>query len=269
MSTTAMNSAASGLTALNQRLEVIANNLANVNTVGFKRSRTNFEDVMYQVRRQPGSENSLGDKSPTGIEVGLGVKLSGTQLMMEQGSPETTNRQLDLMIDGEGFFKVRIFDEMGPNGVGYTRAGNFFQNADGQLVLGNANGFRMEPEITIPDNATSITIGSDGSVLVTTPDATEPQEVGQIQLARFTNPEGLLAKGQNVYVETAASGPPTEGNPTENGLGAIQQNALEASNVEPTFELITMIQTQRSFELNSQSIKTAAAMQQIIAQLRS
>ncbi len=268
MSITAMNTAATGLQALSVKLDVIANNLANVNTVGFKRSRTNFEDLLYQVRREPGVENSIGDTSPAGIEVGTGVMLSSTQLLHEQGSFQNTGRNLDLAIDGQGFFKVKIFDDMGRNGIGYTRAGNFFINPDGEIVLGNRNGFRLEPSITVPTDYTSITITSDGKVNVMTPGAAAPEEVGQIELARFVNPEGLLARGQNVFVETEASGPPIEGNPTEDGLGSIVQGSLEASNVEPVRELVDLIQTQRSFELNSKTIQAADEMLQVVGQLK-
>lgn len=268
MSMTAMNTAATGLQALSVKLDVIANNLANVNTTGFKRSRPNFEDLLYQVRREPGVENSLGDVTPSGIEVGTGVNLSSTQLLFDQGSFEATGRPLDVAIDGQGFFEVKVFDDMGRNGIGYTRAGNFFTNANGELVLGNRNGFRIEPSITVPEDYTSIAITSDGRVNVTTPGGAAPEEVGQIQLARFINPEGLLARGQNVFVETDASGPAMEGNPTEDGLGSLLQGSLEASNVEPVRELVDLIQTQRSFELNSKSIKASDEMLQVIAQLR-
>lgn len=264
MTVMAMHTAATGLDALSSKLDVIANNLANVNTVGFKRSRVNFEDLLYQVRQQPGVENSLGNITPTGVEVGTGVRVSGTQLMFQQGGFEATQRALDAAIDGEGFFQVQVFPGMGPNDVGYTRAGNFFKNANGELVLGNRNGFRLEPAISIPDDATSVTIGSDGKVLVTTPGSAGPQEVGQIQLAKFVNPEGLEAKGQNIFVETQASGPPIQANPTENGFGSLIQQSLENSNVEPVRELVDLIQTQRSFELNSQSIQTANEMLRVI-----
>jgi len=264
----ALRTAATGLEALSTRLEVIANNLANVNTVAFKRSRANFEDLLYELRRQPGVENAQGDITPTGIQVGTGVVLSGTQLMLGQGSLDNTSRDLDLAIDGPGFFKVRIFPDMGPNGIGYTRAGNFFVNANGELVLGNRNGFRLEPSVTLPENFESVTVTSDGRVLAKVPGTTTPEEVGQIELARFLNAEGLIAVGQNVFVESAASGPPIEDNPTENGMGSIVQGSLEASNVEPVRELVDMIQTQRSFELNSQAIKTADEMLQVITHLR-
>lgn len=268
MSITAMQTAATGLQALSTKLNVIANNLANVNTVGFKRSRANFEDLLYQVRRQPGVENGMGDIAPAGVQVGTGVQLSSTQLMFEQGSFETTNNELDIAIDGQGFFQVRIFSDMGPNGVGYTRAGNFFTNVNGELVLGNRNGFRLEPQITVPTDAIKVDISADGKVLVLIPGNADLEEVGQIQLARFVNPDGLQAKGQNVFVETMASGPPIEGNPTEDGLGSLVQGSLEASNVEPVRELVDLIQTQRSFELNSKAIQTGDEMLRIVTSLR-
>jgi len=268
MTIMAMNTSATGLQALSGKLDVIANNLANVNTVAFKRSRVNFEDLLYQVRRQPGVENNLGNVTPAGVEVGTGVKISSTQLNFQSGSMDVTNQKLDLAIEGNGFFKVEIYPDMGPNGIGYTRAGNFFVNKNGELVIGNSNGFRLEPAINIPENATDITIGSDGKVMVNTPNDPEPQEVGQITLTRFVNPAGLLAKGQNVYVETAASGTPIDGNPTDEGFGQILQGSLEASNVEPVKELVDLIQTQRSFELNSQSIQAADDMLRVISSMR-
>jgi len=263
-----MTTAATGLEALSSKMDVIANNLANVNTVGYKRSRANFEDLLYQIRRQPGTENSLGDVTPAGIQIGTGVNLSSTQLMLDAGNIDTTERQLDIAIQGDGFFQLAVFPDMGQNGIGYTRAGNFFINKDGELVLGNSNGFRLDPTITIPENATSIAIGTDGKVQVTTPDDVTPQEVGQIQLARFANPAGLIARGQNVFSESAASGPPTTGNPSEEGFGSMLQGSLEMSNVEPVRELIDLIQTQRSFELNSQAIKASDEMLRVISTLR-
>ena len=264
----ALNTSATGLSALSSKLDVIANNLANVNTVGFKKSRANFEDILYQIRQQPGTENSLGNITPAGIEIGTGVRLSSTQLIFEQGSMEPSSNPLDIAIDGTGFFRTQIYPDMGPNGIGYTRAGNFFINANNELVLGNRSGFRMEPTISIPEDYVSITIGIDGKVFVTTPGTSEPQEVGQIQLTKFTNESGLLAKGQNIFVETAASGPPIDGNPGEQGLGLILQNNLEASNVEPVRELVDLIQTQRAFELNSQSIQSANEMLRVISNIR-
>ncbi len=268
MTVGALSTAATGLNALSSKLDVIANNLANVNTIGFKRSRTNFEDLLYQVKRQPGAENSQGDIAPAGIMVGNGVQLSSTQIMFEPGGVDMTGRPLDLRIEGNGFFQVKVFDDMGPNGIGYTRAGNFMRNANSELVLGNRNGFRLEPPVTVPEDATEIVITSDGTVMTLSPGDTELQDQGQILLARFVNPEGLVARGQNVYVETAASGPPDVLTPTEGGAGAIAQNSLEMSNVEPVTELVDMIQCQRAFELNSQSIKAADEMLRVVSRLR-
>jgi flagellar basal-body rod protein FlgG len=264
----AMNTSATGLEALSSKLDVIANNLANVNTVGFKRSRVNFEDLIYQNCRQPGVEDSLGNIPPSGIQKGRGVRLSNTQLMMQQGSLESTSNSLDLAIEGNGFFRVQIYPDMGPNGIGYTRAGNFFINSNNELVLGNSNGFKLDPPISIPDNYTSITVGADGTVSITEPGSAAAQEIGQIQLTKFTNPSGLLSRGANIYVESAASGTPQDGNPTENGFGQILQNTLEVSNTEPTKELVDLIQTQRAFELNSQSIQASDDMLKIISNLR-
>lgn len=268
MTVMAMYTSATGLQALSSKLDVVANNLANVNTVGFKKSRANFEDLLYQVVRQPGVENSLGNINPAGIEMGTGVKLSNTQILFTPGNPETTNIPTDLAIDGNGFFQVQIYPEMGPSGIGYTRAGNFFVNANGELVLGNSNGFRLEPPITLPEKYESLTVGADGRVVATVPGESSVQDIGQITLARFTNPQGLIARGQNIYIETAASGPPITGNPTEDGFGSILQGVLESSNVEPVRELVDLIQTQRAFELNSQSIQASNEMLRVVTNIR-
>ena len=268
MSISALNSSATGLQALSNKLDVIANNLANVDTVAFKRSRVNFEDLLYQVRRQPGTENADGDPTPNGIEVGTGVQLSSTQLNFEQGGLDLTDRPLDMAVQGIGFFQVTVPESLSPDGTAYTRAGNFVINANGELVLGNRNGFKLEPPISIPEDYTSITIGSDGRVFVTTPGSTEPEEQGQMQLARFINSEGLLAVGQNVFIETAASGAPIEGTPNEEGFGGIVQGSLELSNVEPVEELVDLIQTQRAFELNSQTIEASNEMLRVVSNLR-
>ena len=193
MASTALNTAATGLNALSTQIDVIANNLSNVNTVGFRRSRVNFEDLIYQELSRPGTTNARGTRTPAGTYVGLGVRVSNTQAMFEQGNLDETGRELDLAIQGDGFYQVRIFDDFG-TGIGYTRAGNFFVNADGNLVLGNAEGFPLEPPIAIPDDHTKIDIGSDGRVFVTTPASITPQEVGQIELARFINKAGLDRK---------------------------------------------------------------------------
>ncbi|MCB9844513.1 MAG: flagellar basal-body rod protein FlgG [Phycisphaeraceae bacterium] len=264
MAILAMQSAASALSALNTQLDVSAHNLANVNTAGFKSSRTNFQDLLYVARAQPGVENSIGDIRPTGLFVGLGVKVSGTQLDFAQGPALITENPLDVRISGEGFFQVQI-----ENGqIAYSRAGNFIVNRDGELTLGNDQGRRLEPGIQIPENAEAIDISSDGRVFVTVQGEAEPQEVGQIELATFINPAGLRPVGENLYVESDGSGPPTTGAPGEESRGSLIAGMLEASNVDPTRELIELIRTQRAFEMNSQSIRAADETLRSVAQLR-
>ena len=268
MAVIALQSAASGLSALNTQLDVIANNLANVNTAGFKASRANFQDLLYIERAQPGVENANGDQRPTGLYVGLGVRVSGTQVTFEQGAPLATGRDTDLMIEGIGFFRVQVEDSLGNGGVAYTRAGNFSLNSDGELVLANDQGRRLDPSVTIPDTAISIEIDSNGRVFVLEPGVAEPQEVGQIEITAFVNPAGLKQVGENLFVETAASGPAIPGTPGEENRGRIVQGQLEASNVDPTRELIEMIRTQRAFEMNSNSIRAADETLRAVAQLR-
>jgi len=261
MATMALHSAASGMKAQDAKLDVVANNLANVNTTGFKRSRVNFEDLLYQIKREPGTPNANDEPVPHGVQVG------GTQLNFQAGPQDPTDRPLDLAIDGPGFFQVTTIYN-GQETVGYTRAGNFTINAENNIVLGNTEGSLVEPPITIPDDYSAINVGRDGEVLVTQPGSATPTAVGQIELARFVNPEGLKQIGRNLYVETVASGVPITGNPQEDGLGAIQQGALEGSNVDPVRELIDLIQTQRAFELNSQSIQSADQALQTVTNLR-
>jgi flagellar basal-body rod protein FlgG len=267
MALTALHSAATGLSALNTRLDVIANNLANVNTEGFKGSRANFEDLLYQEKRQPGVENSLGAMKPTGLYVGLGVKVSGTQVNFTQGGLLNTERELDVAIEGNGFFQVEVPPDYAPNGIAYTRAGNFAINADGELVLANASGYRVEPGIAFPDDTIKVEITEDGRVLAFQPGAVDPAEVGQLELATFVNPAGLKQLGQNLFGETESSGPPITGNPTEENFGRLLQNFLEGSNVDPTRELIELIRTQRAYEMNSQSIRAADEALRTISQL--
>lgn len=268
MANLALESASSGLSALNTKLDVIANNLANVNTAGFKASRANFQDLLYVERGQPGAENANGDQRPAGLYVGLGVKVSGTQLDFDQGAPMSSNRELDVMIDGRGFFQVQVEDSVGTNGLAYTRAGNFEKNADGELVLANDQGRRLVPTIQIPPDAQAIRIESDGRVLVSVQGQTEPTVLGPIQIALFINPSGLKQVGENLYVESTASGPPITGEPATENFGRLRQNQLEASNVDPTRELVDLIRTQRAFEMNSQSIRAADDALRTISQLR-
>lgn len=270
MSITALHAGASGLRSMDFKLGVLANNLANINTVGFKRSRTNFEDLFYQVKREPGLKNLQDEAIPHGIMVGLGSNVSGTQLDFTVGSIETNgNSKLDMFIQGEGFFQV-LTTIGGQERVAYTRAGNFTKNVEGTLVLGNSLGSPMEPQIQIPEDALrdSVTIGSTGIVTYQTADDPTVQEAGQIELARFVNPEGLKQIGSNLYLDTEASGQAITGEPGEDGLGTILQNALELSNVDPARELVNLILTQRGYELNSQSIQAADDTLQVVANLR-
>ncbi len=268
MAIVALQAASTGLSALNTSLDVIANNLANVNTDGFKSSRTNFQDLLYMERAQPGVENANADQRPTGLYVGLGTKVSGTQLDFEQGALRNSGRPLDIAIEGDGFFPVQVEDDLSEGGVAYTRAGNFVVNSDGEIVLANDTGRRLDPTITIPEEATGITITSDGVVGVTVPGQADVDEVGQIELATFINPAGLRQIGENLYAPSAASGDPNTGEPLDGGRGGILQGFIEASNVDPVTELVDLIRTQRAFELNSQSIQAADEVLQTISNIR-
>lgn len=267
MAIVALHSAATGLSALSTDIDIIANNLANVNTNGFKASRANFEDLLYQMRQQPGVETANGDMRPAGLQVGLGTRISNTQFDFKTGSAIDTGRPLDVMIDGNGLFRVTIPPDRG-NGIGYTRAGNFFTNADGELVLGNANGYRIDPPISLPEDATDVSISPDGIVSYLAPGATTTTQAGQIQLSSFVNPNGLESVGGNVYIETPGSGPPIDGNPAQGNFGTVMQGYLESSNVDPVRELVELIKAQRAFEMNSQSIQAADETLQVISNLR-
>ena len=249
------------------KLNVVANNLANIETVAFKRSRANFEDLLYQTLEEPGLRNGLDKPLPTGQQVGLGVQVSGTQLNFEQGAFDHSQQPLDLAIEGDGFFQVQSIVD-GQETTVYTRAGNFTRNADGELVLANSGGARLEPAITIPQDAVDIAISPQGLVQARTTGATAFTDIGQIELAKFVNPAGLKAIASNLYQQTDASGPPITGNPTTQGMGSLQQNYLELSNVDPVRELIELIQTQRAFELNSQAIQSADQTLQTVNNLR-
>jgi len=267
MAITALHSAATALSALSTEIDIIANNLANSNTLGFKASRANFEDLLYHVKREPGIPNADDEPIPHGILVGTGVKVSGTQVQFQQGSPISTDNELDLMISGDGFFQVTVEDELG-GGIAYTRAGNFTLNADGEIVLANSQGRRLEPNITLDEDVVQVEVDTNGRVYVMRPGETELEEVGQIETATFINPAGLRQVGENLFVESAASGPPVAGEPGTESRGGIQQGMLESSNVDPTRELIDLIRTQRSFELNSQAIRAADEALQAVGQLR-
>ena len=260
MPSAALYTARSGLDAQDMRMRVISNNLANVNTTGFKRDRPDFETLMYQNIRQSGAESTASTNLPNGLNVGTGVKVVGTQRIYSQGSMVNTDRSLDVAIQGDGFFQVDM-----PDGrTGYTRAGNFSMDNEGKLVT--SEGYAVTPAITIPKGAQSITIGQDGTVSVTLPGQTATTQVGQIQTASFVNPSGLQPLGQNLLSETTSSGSPQVGTPGQDGLGAIAQNSLEASNVNMVEELVDMIETQRAYEINSKVINTVDGMMQYATQ---
>ncbi len=267
MAITALHSAATGLRALSTRIDVVANNLANAETTAFKRSRLNFEDLFYLTLKQPGTVNAAGDVSPAGIFVGLGTKISNSQLDLDQGSLENTGRPLDVGIQGTGFFKVKILNSVS-NGVGYTRNGNFFVNKNGELVLGMGDGYKLVPPVNVPANASDVTISQDGRIDVLLPGQTVKTNVGAIKLTSFINPQGLQLQGGSIYTETDSSGPPVDVTPGDGGTGQLLQGFLEGSNVDPVKELVTLIKTQRAFELNSQSIQTADQALQTIGNLR-
>ena len=265
MSIQTLYTAATGMDALETKLDVIANNMANINTTGFKKDRANFEDLFYRQLRLPGATDADGNLTSTGIEVGLGSRVSSTQTNHGQGAFETTNNPLDLAIEGRGFFKVT--DPAG--GSLYSRAGNFGINAQGQMVLGSAHtGWLLEPTVNIPDTAVDVVVTADGVVQYRTADSPNLNNAGQLTLTTFINPDGLLKLGDNLYKQTDASGFPTEGAPGQNGVGHMRQGFLEASNVEPVNELIDLITTQRAFELNSKVIQTGDEIMQIVTNLR-
>ena len=252
--------AKTGLDAQQTRMDVVSNNLANTNTTGFKRARAEFEDLAYQNRGQAGAQTTEQTTSPTGLMIGTGVRVVGTQKMFEQGGSQQTDNPLDVRIDGRGFLQVTM-----PDGtVGYTRDGSLKRDQDGQVVTND--GYPIEPAINIPANATAVTIGNDGTVSVTTQGSSVSQTVGQIQLADFVNPAGLQPRGDNLYLETTASGTPQTGTAGLNGLGTFQQNALEASNVNVVEEMVNMIETQRAYEMNSKAVSAADQMLQFITQ---
>ncbi|TWT42686.1 flagellar basal-body rod protein FlgG [Botrimarina hoheduenensis] len=265
MSLQSLYTAATGMHAMETKLDVIANNLANTSTTGFKKDRANFEDLFYRQERLPGSTDADSNITPTGIEVGLGVRVSSTQSDFDQGSFQQTGNQLDFAIEGDGFFEVQ-----GLNGEQlYTRAGNFGLNANGELVLGSAHtGFRLQPNITIPPNATGVLVTADGSISFSTSENPEYTQLGQLQLTTFINPDGLLKMGDNLFRPTEASGNAVQSLPGQLGVGLIRQGSLEASNVDPTTELIDLINTQRSFELNSQVVRAGDEVMELIANLR-
>lgn len=266
MAIAALHSAATGLRALSTQIDVVANNLANAETTAFKRSRVNFEDLLYQTVREPGTQDQTSEISPSGEFVGLGTRISNTQLDLTQGSLESTDRPLDVSISGTGFFAVKILDSIG--GTGYTRNGNFFVNDKSELVLGMGDGYRLIPPITLPTGVSDIQVSQDGTIEAMKPGSNTLTKIGQFQLTQFINPQGLKLLGGSIYTATESSGKPITTLPEQQGAGSLRAGFLEASNVDPVKELVTMIKTQRAFELNSQSIQTADQILQTVGNLK-
>ncbi len=254
--------AATGMYAQQLNLDVISHNLANVNTTGFKKNRAEFQDLLYQNIIQPGAPSDDGTQYPSGIQIGHGVKPVAVAKFFNTGDLINTGNPLDLAIDGEGFFQVTM-----PDGtIAYTRAGNFRLDKDGRIVT--ADGYPIEPGITVPADAIRITVGADGRVTVQQPGTVAPVEIGTIELARFINPGGLQAIGKNLFLETDASGAPTTGAPGTEGRGTIIQGFLEMSNVNIVEELANMIIAQRAFEINSKAVQTSDEMLQTVSTLK-
>ena len=254
--------AASGMNAQKLYIDVIANNLANVNTTGFKKTDLEFQDLFYDQLKKPGESVANATSRPTGLELGNGVQAAATQRSFQQGLITETGNPLDVAIQGDGFFVVRL-----PDGQqAYTRDGGFKLSADGTLVT--SQGYIIEPELTIPEDAQEITIRPDGTVEVLVYGDKEPIPVGQLELARFVNPAGLESMGQNLYKETVASGQPFNGTPGEQGLGVLHQGFLETSNVDVVEEMVRMIEAQRAYEINAKAIKTAENMYEVENRLK-
>ena len=250
--------AKTGLEAEQTRMDVIANNLANVNTTGFKGARAVFQDLLYQNLTQPGAQSSQSTQYPSGLQLGTGVRPVAAERLMTQGNLTQTGNSLDVAINGQGFFQV-----LKPDGtIAYTRDGTFQLNNQGQLVT--ASGYLLQPTVTVPASAQTITIGNDGTVSVTLPGQAAPQQVGSLQLASFVNPTGLQSIGDNLYLQTGSSGAPNTGQPTLNGLGSVQQGYLESSNVNVVAELVDMISTQRAYEVNSKAVQASDQMLQYV-----
>lgn len=249
-----------GLSAQDTQLATISNNLANVGTVGFKRDSVVFEDLLYQIRRQPGAQSSQNTQLPSGLQVGTGVRVIGTEKEFSAGTLQVTDKSLDISIIGRGFFEMLLPD----GSTAYTRNGQFQLSADGEIV--NARGLVLQPSITVPDNAQSISISQDGIVEATVAGVAGSQSLGTLSVTNFVNPTGLQAIGSNLFVETVASGSPQQGTPGNSGLGSLEQGTLENSNVDVVEELVSMITTQRAYEMNSKVISTADQMLQYISQ---
>lgn len=257
-----LNTAATGMKAQQTEMDVRANNIANVGTTGFKKSRAEFEDLMYSTHVEPGAATGLNSINPTGVQVGLGVKTAAVAKDFEQGSAKITNAPFDIEIQGNGFFPVQM-----QNGqIGYTRDGSFKKGPDGRIQ--DKNGNVLQPEIVIPPNAAGVEIGATGLVQIIVDNSTQPQNVGQIQLVGFVNPAGLKSLGGNLFMPTNASGLPQQGQPGQNGLGTVAQGQIEMSNVNIVDEMVGMITTQRAYETNSKVIQASDQMLQAINNMR-
>jgi flagellar basal-body rod protein FlgG len=243
-------------------IDVIANNLANVNTSGFKKSRIDFQDLMYQNLKYSGSPSSSTTTVPTGIQIGLGSRVASVTKLFTEGDLTQTGNELDIAVEGEGFFQIQLPD----GNTGYTRAGAFKKDNTGRMVT--PDGYPMIPEIVIPSNAIKVNIGNDGTVSVQQPGQSASTSVGNIQLATFANPSGLSARGKNLLFQTDSSGTPTVGTPTQNGMGSIAQGMLEMSNVSVAEEMVNMIVGQRAYEINSKAVQTADEMLQTANNLK-
>lgn len=259
----ALNTAASGMQAQATSMDVLTNNIANVNTNGFKKSRAEFEELMYQTIKEPGSMSGLNAQSPTGVQVGLGVKTAAVQKDFEEGHPVNTNKPLDIQVEGSGFF---IVTNPGTGQTAYTRDGSFRKDAGGRIV--DKNGNVLQPEMVIPTNAIGISIAADGLVTVKTGDNPQDTTIGQIELANFVNPVGLRSIGQNLFLPSSASGNAQQALPGNDGLGRLAQGQIESSNVNVVDEMTTMITTQRAFETNSKAVQAADQMLQAINNMR-
>ena len=250
--------AKTGLDAQQTRMDVISNNLANANTTSYKSARASFQDLVYQNLRQPGGQTTEQTQAPAGLMLGTGVRVVGSKKLFTQGNIEQTGNSLDVAVQGRGFLQVTM-----PDGtIAYTRDGSLHMDQNGQIVT--ANGYAVDPAVSIPANAQSITIGSDGTISVSLPGQAATQQIGTVQLADFINPAGLQPNGDNLYLETASSGSPQIGQPGLNGLGTLAQGALESSNVNVVEQMVDMIETQRTYEMNSKAVSAADSMLQFL-----
>ena len=259
----ALRTAATGMAAQQLNVEVISNNIANMNTVAFKKQRAEFQDLLYQTIRASAIPLSTGTQTAIGVQVGVGAKPVATQKIYEQGPVNTTNNPLDLMIDGEGFFQVQVADGT----MAYSRDGGLKQDGDGHIVT--SDGYKIQPEIVVPPETSKLTISAEGKVFATIPGQVQPDLIGEIELAKFTNPAGLDAKGQNLLVPTPASGDPILGIPGQEGFGEIRQGFLESSNVQVVQEMVSMIMSQRAYEASAKTITAADQMLSMANNLRS